>query len=449
MADRTVRPMESPSLALRKNRARMSRASERSEPSTLSSYRAAKRRKRRAPAFTLIELLCVIAIIAIMAALLLPAVTGAKAKGQRANCISNLRQIGLAFTGFAHDHEGKFPAQVSTNAGGAQELMVTAYKIPGEFYFGYKFFLPISNDLSTPKVLRCPSDKRDGVERFSSFSNANLSYFVGLNADPSSPTSVLSGDRNLTNDYIHAASLLHFGSQHVLRWSSELHRFKGDLLKADGHVDEANSLTLMLAGDPYRVSDLVIPSVENQQITGAGPGSTGPPSGNGASGSGTAGSGGQASTTSQPPGSGGEGGSQTAGSGPGPGANAQNANQNTGNAIGGTATGGSRSSSQSAVAAGSMAGDVPGKPRLPAINPARTSVAAQTFVTNSVSETNEMTAAWPVGRVTPQYPFTPWPFWLLLALVVSLLIYSETRRRLGLKQRPARVDASADEDEDD
>jgi prepilin-type N-terminal cleavage/methylation domain-containing protein len=412
-----------------------------------------KRRKRRASAFTLIELLCVIAIIAIMAALLLPAVTGAKAKGQRANCISNLRQVGLAFAGFAYDHDGKFPAQVSTNAGGAQELMVTAYKIPGEFYFGYKFFLPISNDLSTPKVLRCPSDERDGVERFSSFSNANLSYFVGLNADPSSPTSVLSGDRNLTNDYINAASLLHFGSQHLLRWSSELHRFKGDLLKADGHVDEANSLTLMLAGDPYRVSDLVIPSLQDQQMTGVGPGSTGPPPGTGGSGSGTAGSGGsggQATTIGQPPGSRGQGGTQTGGDGLAPGATGQNANQNaSGNAIGRTATGGSRSSSQSAMAASSMAGDVPGKPRLLATDPGRTNVAAQTFVTNSVSETNQVTAAWPVGTVTPQYPFTPWPFWLLFALVVSLLIYSETRRRLALQPRRARAEASDDEDEDD
>lgn len=212
--------------------------------------------------FTLIELLCVIGIIGILAALLLPALSKGRMRAKQIECASELRQIGIAFHGFAHDHGGRFPMQVESRDGGSLEFVSNGYRMSGDFYFAFRHFQTLGGELATTKILICPSDTRSPAVSFTVLKNDNLSYFVGVKAEPSRPNSILAGDRNVTNDLMSSASVVRLDGHSYLRWTDELHRFRGNLLFADGRVQGVNGARLSFPNEQRTAAmDLFLPTV--------------------------------------------------------------------------------------------------------------------------------------------------------------------------------------------
>ena len=220
-----------------------------------------KTNRKQNLAFTLIELLVVIAIIAILAAMLLPALAKAKARAQRINCVNNLKQTSLAMRQWALDNNDRYPMQVAGEGG----LVVSpgdqggAASCIGKGAETHGFFLVMSNELNTPKVLACPSDSRSAASSWqisgvpptgqTLYTKLTISYFVGVDSTDTQPQTLLMGDRNMGNaatpgnpPTVYYTGLKIVGTNPPtsgdVGWADTIHQKQGNVGLGDGSVQQ-------------------------------------------------------------------------------------------------------------------------------------------------------------------------------------------------------------------
>ena len=203
-------------------------------------------------AFTLVELVVVIAVIAVLVGLLLPSLARAKQKALRINCVSHLKNFGLSMRIFSSDNRGRFPMHMYSSQLDAEPALTAPDVL--------KCFQSLSNELSTPILLVCASDKRKPAPDFARMQLTNVSYFLGLDATERKSQSLLAGDRNLmTNGVPLSAGIVILTAKSEAGWTPAMHNRRGNVALADGSVQQFANVRLkeFVSGsrqDPIRLA---------------------------------------------------------------------------------------------------------------------------------------------------------------------------------------------------
>jgi hypothetical protein len=213
--------------------------------------------KSSSAAFTRVELAAVLAALALVSAFALPLFAGTRAESGRVGCFNNLRRLGGAISMWSNNHDDVLPWLTPASQGG------TRPDSGSKAASAWTEFIVLTNELSTPYLLACPSDAATKVASHwgntanglanSGFRGNAVSYFLSFHGQTELGRSVITGDRDFrpssppplgcSRGVINTASISTFGGQ-LVEWTNEVHVASGHLLFVDGSVDYVNNSRL-------------------------------------------------------------------------------------------------------------------------------------------------------------------------------------------------------------
>jgi len=208
-------------------------------PSTLS-----KRGGNHADAFTRVELLVVLLVLALLSLVSLGIYKSYLELRKSPVCVNNLKELGVAVK-MNTGNSFRFHMQQSMGNGGTKEFTTGLDT--------FRHFQALSNIVTNPKLLVCPSDARVPAASFQSLANSNVSYFIGLKGDETKLDAILAGDRLFSGNVPQTNGVLVAGTNGAFKWSASYHRnyklqTRGNVLMSSGSVwlSSDNKLTELL-----------------------------------------------------------------------------------------------------------------------------------------------------------------------------------------------------------
>jgi competence protein ComGC len=219
---------------------------------------AATRHRHRFAAFTRAELLVILGVMVLLILVVLPALANSRPRSHRVICANNLRQIGMGFQLWGHDHNDTLPQEVSIPEGGTRQ-----HPLAPNVWLHLAW---ISNEVATPKIFLCPSDTGQPAGDFTgipeagylhpNFANRATSYFLGHAGTGfvNDPNATIAGDRNVKTSsvqgcprFVIAQSISIPLPPGIGQWTEGLHGGEGNILRLDGRVEQLDNAGLRRA----------------------------------------------------------------------------------------------------------------------------------------------------------------------------------------------------------